>query len=69
MHLVKIWIQLTVAQKTIGCWNLVQLEDGLEGFTLRLGTHTLGWTPEAVQVWLTQVRKDFRNPKIHMLFD
>lgn len=57
------------SQKTVGAWNLVQIEDGLEGFTLRLFTQTLGWKSEEVQVLLANVRKDLRNPKIHAQFD
>ncbi|KAL9128176.1 MAG: hypothetical protein Q9175_007584, partial [Cornicularia normoerica] len=55
--------------KTIGAWNLVQIEDGLEGFTLRLFTQFLGWKTEEVQVLLANVRKDLRDPKIHAQFD
>ncbi|KAI4263346.1 MAG: hypothetical protein L6R42_001503 [Xanthoria sp. 1 TBL-2021] len=55
--------------KTIGAWNLVQIENGLEGFTLRLFTQTLGWKSEEVHVLLANVRKDLRNPKIHAQFD
>ncbi|KAI4179202.1 MAG: hypothetical protein LQ346_007246, partial [Caloplaca aetnensis] len=55
--------------KTIGAWNLVQIEHGLEAFTLRLFTQTLGWRAEEVQVLLANVRKDLRNPKVHAQFD
>lgn len=55
--------------KSIGAWNLVQLEDGLEAFTLRLFTQHLGWKPEEVQVMLSKVRKDLRNPMIHAQYD
>lgn len=55
--------------KTIGAWNLVQVEDGLEAFTLRLFTQFLGWKTEEVQVLLANVRKDLRDPKIHAQFD
>ena len=60
---------LTRDQKTIGAWNLVQIEDGLEGFTLRLYTQFLGWTAEEVHVLLAEVRKDLRDPRIHAQFD
>ena len=60
---------LTQEQKTIGAWNLVQIEDGLEGFTLRLFTQFLGWTAEEVHVLLANVRKDLRDPRIHAQFD
>lgn len=55
--------------KTVGSWNLVSLEDGLEGMTLRLLTQVLGWKPESVQVLLANVRRDFRDPKIHAQLD
>lgn len=58
-----------ILQKTIGAWNLVQIENGLEGFTLRLFTQKLGWKSEEVHVLLANVRKDLRNPKIHAQFD
>ena len=45
------------------------LEDGLEGMTLRLLTQVLGWKSEEVQVLLVNVRKDFRDPKIHAQLD
>lgn len=48
---------------------MVQLENGLEGFTLRLFTTVLGWKAEEVQVLLANVRKDIRDPKIHAQFD
>ena len=57
--------RLMLPQKTVGAWNLVTLEEGLEGMTLRLLTQVLGWRPEKVQVLLAHVRKDFRDPKIH----
>ena len=55
--------------KTIGSWNLVQLEDGLEGFTLRLFTQHLDWKIEEVGVMLAKVRKDLRDPRIHAQYD
>jgi hypothetical protein len=61
--------ELTPSQKTVGAWNLVSLEDGLEGMTLRLLTQVLHWKPEEVMVLLANVRKDFRDPKIHGQFD
>ncbi|KAI4196717.1 MAG: hypothetical protein LQ350_006363 [Teloschistes chrysophthalmus] len=55
--------------KTVGSWNLIQIEEGLEAFTLRLFTQVLGWQQEEVQVLLANVRKDLRDPKIHAQFD
>ncbi len=47
----------------------MSLEDGLEGFSLRLLTQVLGWEVEKVHVLLANVRKDFRDPKIHAQLD
>ncbi|KAF6219056.1 hypothetical protein HO133_005600 [Letharia lupina] len=55
--------------KTVGAWNLAQIEAGIEGFTLRLFTQFLGWKPEEVQVLLANVRKDLRDPRIHAQLD
>ncbi|KAI4272083.1 MAG: hypothetical protein L6R35_006495, partial [Caloplaca aegaea] len=55
--------------KTIGAWNLVQIEEGLEAFTLRLFTQLLRWSTEEVQALLANVRKNLRDPKIHAQFD
>ena len=58
-----------VWQKTVGSWNLIQVEEGLEGFTLRLFTQVLKWDPKEVQVLLANVRKNLRDPKIHAQYD
>ena len=38
---------------------------GLEGFSLALLTRVLGWSNAEVQVFLADVRKDIKDPKIH----
>ena len=48
---------------------MVQIEEGLEGLTMRLYTQHLKWKPEEVQVLLADVRKEMRNPKIHVQYD
>lgn len=44
--------------KDIGQWNLINMIDGLEGFTIRLWTGVLGWSMEEIEVFLAKVRKD-----------
>lgn len=51
--------------KTLGLWNLANMMDGVEGFTMAMFTRVLGWQPEAVQVFLEGVRADTRNRAIH----
>ena len=55
--------------KTVGAWNLLQILEGLEGFSLALFTRTLGWTEPEVQVLLAQVRADLMDPAIHSQLD
>jgi len=55
--------------KMVGAWNLINCLEGIEGFTMGLFTRMLGWTAEEVQVLLAGVRKDLRNPKIHVQQD
>lgn len=55
--------------KDVGAFNLVQLTDGLEGFSLRMFTHVLGWAPEELQVFLGKVKKDLADRTVHALND
>lgn len=47
----------------------MQVEEGLEAFTLRLFTQMLKWEVEDVRKLLEDVRKDLRDPRIHAQFD
>jgi hypothetical protein len=58
-----------MAEKKIGAYNLTQLYEGLQGFTLRPFIKILGWTSEEVEALLVDVRKDLLNSNIHALFD
>jgi len=44
---------------------LVNSLDGLEGYSMALLTRGLGMSNEEVQVFLADVRKDMKNPRIH----
>jgi hypothetical protein len=50
--------------KEIGAFNQIQFVDNLEGISLRVFTAGLGWSSEEVQVFLVDVRKDVKNPKL-----
>ncbi|OCL06976.1 S-adenosyl-L-methionine-dependent methyltransferase [Glonium stellatum] len=56
-------------KKEVGLFNLVQILDGLEGFSLRLFTNVLGWELEEVQVMLAKVRSELKSKAIHAQFD
>lgn len=51
--------------KEMGLLTMINMVDGLEGFTLRLWETALGKSREEIEVFLTQVRKDLQNKKIH----
>jgi hypothetical protein len=55
--------------KQIGMYNIAQVLSGLEGFSLRLFCHVLGWKREEVLVLLAKVRKELKSPEIHAQFD
>ncbi|GKT45274.1 putative methyltransferase tdiE [Colletotrichum spaethianum] len=56
--------------KDVGWMNLSQVLQGLEGFTMRVFTGVLDWTPEEVTVQLAQVRKELKNfHTFHAQFD
>jgi len=52
-------------EKTLGLWNMVNTLDGLEGFTMAMFTRVLGWTPEEVQLFLVEVRRDCKDKRLH----
>lgn len=59
---------MSVAQKEVGTYNLLQVLGGLEAFTYRLFINILGWTLPEVQVLLAKVRKDLMNRSIHAYY-
>ena len=56
-------------QKTLGAWNLVQLDDGLEAITMRVYTSYLRWKPEEVHVLIAKIRQELSNPRIHKMYN
>ncbi|KAK3314866.1 methyltransferase type 12 [Apodospora peruviana] len=51
--------------KTVGLYNRSGIYDGLQGITMGPFTRGLGWSQEEVEVFLTTVRKDLMNARIH----
>jgi hypothetical protein len=56
-------------QKEIGSIDLLQLLDGLEGFSLRAFTQVRGWAREEIKVFLALVRKDLLNVRLQIQHD
>lgn len=53
--------------KHLGLWAKAHAETGLENWTLRLLTSVLGWTADEVHILCANVRKDFRNHRVHAI--
>ena len=51
--------------KEIGLFNLANMNEGLEGFSLRLFKMVLGYTAEEVQLLIADVKRDMANRAIH----
>ena len=51
--------------KEVGDWNLVNMIDGLEGFSVRLFTKVLGWSMEELDTLLSGVKRDLQDKRIH----
>ncbi|KAK4132172.1 S-adenosyl-L-methionine-dependent methyltransferase [Trichocladium antarcticum] len=54
--------------KDVGSWCYFNLLDSLQAASLFLFTNVLGWSPDAVEVFLVDVRKDLKNRNIHAYF-
>ncbi|KAG0127839.1 S-adenosyl-L-methionine-dependent methyltransferase [Tuber indicum] len=54
--------------KEIGGYQMSALLDGLDALSLSLFTHTLGWKIEDVNSFLTEVKVDLKNKKIHSYY-
>lgn len=48
-----------------GLWTYENLGQGVSGLSLALFTRGLVWTPEEVEVFLVDVRKDMKNRAVH----
>ncbi|KAI9733434.1 MAG: hypothetical protein M1834_003518 [Cirrosporium novae-zelandiae] len=54
-------------QKEIGTVNLIQSLDGMEAFILGIFTRVLGWSPEEVQAFAVDARKDAMKKSVHLM--
>ena len=50
--------------KTVGLWNLTQVLEGLDGFSLRLYCDVLGWAEDEVKTMLQNVRQELTGGEI-----
>ena len=52
--------------KEVGRWNLLNWEEGMEGWVMALYTRQLKWSYDDVQSFLGQIRKALRGRKTHL---
>ncbi|KAK3401541.1 S-adenosyl-L-methionine-dependent methyltransferase [Sordaria brevicollis] len=55
-------------QKVMGIWQMTNFLEGLHAVSMTIFTKGLGMSPEQVEVFLVDVRKDIRNLQIHFYF-
>ncbi|KAL9006940.1 MAG: hypothetical protein Q9188_000316 [Gyalolechia gomerana] len=54
--------------KEVGAWNFLQINEGLEAFTLALFTREAGYSVDEVKVICANIRKEIKDPKLHSMF-
>lgn len=52
--------------KEMGKFMAIQQIQAVESYTPRLFSTILGWTEEEIQVYIAKVRKDLKDPSIHL---
>ncbi|KAJ8068411.1 hypothetical protein OCU04_003971 [Sclerotinia nivalis] len=53
--------------KESGRWNQYRVHEGIEGYMIRLLTGVNGWTYEATQLFLAEMRKELKDENIHAI--
>lgn len=52
--------------KEIGKYALIHVLEAIEAYSLALFTRVLKYTPEEVQVMMAKIRKEFKDPEVHL---
>ncbi|KAI5461787.1 S-adenosyl-L-methionine-dependent methyltransferase [Mariannaea sp. PMI_226] len=52
--------------KELGKYQLIQQIQGAESYTPAVFSRVLGWTDEEIQVLIAKVKKEFKDPTIHL---
>lgn len=55
-------------QKVMGVWQMTNFLEGLHAVSMTIFTKGLGMSPEEVELFLVDVRKDIRNLGVHFYF-
>lgn len=52
--------------KEIGKYQVVQELKVIDSYTPKLFEHALGWTAQEIQVFMAKVKKELKDPSIHL---
>ena len=53
--------------KEVGCWNYLQISQGLDSFIVHLFTTELGWNRVEIEVLCAKIREQMKDPSVHSL--
>lgn len=59
---------LAKKDKIVGAWTMENFSNGVQGFTMAYFSRVLGWSQEAVEVFLVGVRKELKDRRKHGYF-
>lgn len=54
--------------KNVGLFEMVNMQEGLEALSMMAFTRALEWSPEKVQVFLADVRKQTKDRNVHSYY-
>lgn len=67
------WTQLPIGAwpkdsklKELGRYQAIQELKVIDSYTPKLFEHALGWNEQEIQVLMAQVKKELRNPSVHL---
>lgn len=52
--------------KELGKYQAIQEQKVIESYTPKLFEHALGWSVEEIHVLMAQVKKELKDPSIHL---
>ena len=59
---------LAKKDKIVGAWTMENFSNGVQGFTMAYFSRVLGWSQEAVEIFLVGVRKELKDRRKHGYF-
>ena len=54
--------------KRVGLFEMVNMDEGVEGLSMMAFTRALNWSPERVHLFLADVRKQAKDRSVHSYY-